>query len=1154
MVKTLSPQPSGVSGFVQVEIDTASNEPTSSKPPTYTTQLSGANEDFPSEYRPNLKKARSAPVREISTNHLRERLEFTRDLQHRAREPTIQLSFYVQNENDRKEDPPIPLRYLIIFIVLEISRNIVLINFGGWQRWILIGPIILLGLTHIWDTVNFYREQKSWCEVTHKGEFTYWYKHPIWQDTLSKYCYGVSESTTVAILVVFFTLAYLVAILVRILEVVNEDKSALESNFHYYIAAESVIYMLFFILEVDYFTAFGDIQQKIAPLVEKFKLRIVLIVLILLFSISLVITLNLSDSEEEDRIIHNSWFDGFEVFGVFICCLMCVILALINWDLISFQIANNDWVLAFIYFTFFGWIFMEIARWLHPPEIYTKVTWAWHQQPKDLSKTVHLMIMLAVLGTFLLPFGAGILLATFAEMANAMSGGGNGISGGVAIIIVIAFLIIAHFMMVNPAAGASMIDMCGGFIFVPIFMDAWNMGFGSALVLAQAILLFSHFTGSSLQWWLGKKPKVQAWLNRITPVIVLAVLDSTLREANWFQVGLIGGVFPDTINGFNQGRINMEFWTQFLSEWSALPNAAVMILNGAVLSQPNTSLLTLLPVFIVIAVMVNVVGAFYATRALYQNVGAPTYLCSVSKWTTVQYMQSINGVVPMKTGWEEDVYDMTKDGGLFDTTLPIQLARIKHLTEKEIQNDPKANKDLTEHYEDKYFDAIQRHLELLMKKQDALTQDDLLHLNPDLKNQEKESEWHEASFIDGNGEKKDEIPRKFYCQLVFLVFLYITFGISAVVFRVALEETVQGGFTQIAENEYYPYGIAALILHFMVAAMYFRESLVPCWYTIVWFFGILKQKVTCQDTDGNKIEVETDFKMPEWKNIDKDFSDEADIIIAEAKNQFPRCSTKSLQSELPIKWEDDDNAHKRSMDENALPVILDDQVSVNNKRLSEQESTKMFEKRKMYSKSETDIPRLASERSRSLKPMSDVTTPRSQNSNLTFHSSSNPQGAKISTPAETPLAGDAIVIVEENDMVDGDNIDFIDSDVISEGDNLENASLATTPEIPATSPSDNDSPAGTPGSDVHEDNVLREEAPPKREKVARRISAQPVHSEDEVFEYEFHDNYFDKDGTQKPASHDEIVVDPNPLSAKRDVISNSGYINTQSGFEGVFFE
>ena len=55
-------------------------------------------------------------------------------------------------------------------------------------------------------------------------------------------------------------------------------------------------------------------------------------------------------------------------------------------------------------------------------------------------------------------------------------------------------------------------------------------------------------------------------------------------------------------------------------------------------------------------------------------------------------MQSMNGFVPMKTGWEEDVYDMTKDGGLFDTTLPIQLARNKHLKEKEIQNDPKANK------------------------------------------------------------------------------------------------------------------------------------------------------------------------------------------------------------------------------------------------------------------------------------------------------------------------------------------------------------------------------------------------------------------------------------------------------------------------------
>ena len=105
MVKALGSQQSGVSGFAQVE-------PTSSKPPTYTTQLSGANEDFPSEYRPNLKKARSAPVREISTNHLRERLEFTRDLHHRAREPTIQLCIFSHKKR----------KILLIFLSILCSK------------------------------------------------------------------------------------------------------------------------------------------------------------------------------------------------------------------------------------------------------------------------------------------------------------------------------------------------------------------------------------------------------------------------------------------------------------------------------------------------------------------------------------------------------------------------------------------------------------------------------------------------------------------------------------------------------------------------------------------------------------------------------------------------------------------------------------------------------------------------------------------------------------------------------------------------------------------------------------------------------------------------------------------------------------------------
>merc|ERR1719193_1337257 len=109
------------------------------------------------------------------------------------------------------------------------------------------------------------------------------------------------------------------------------------------------------------------------------------------------------------------------------------------------------------------------------------------------------------------------MLAAFAELANAMSGGdGQDMHWSVAFIIVVLFLIIAHLMMINPAAGASMIDAVGGFIFVPIFMNSWDMNFSGALAVAQVILLASHFTGSTLQWMLGRIPNVQAWLNRIS--------------------------------------------------------------------------------------------------------------------------------------------------------------------------------------------------------------------------------------------------------------------------------------------------------------------------------------------------------------------------------------------------------------------------------------------------------------------------------------------------------------------------------------------------------------------------------------------------------------------------------------------------------------
>jgi hypothetical protein len=38
------------------------------------------------------------------------------------------------------------------------------------------------------------------------------------------------------------------------------------------------------------------------------------------------------------------------------------------------------------------------------------------------------------------------------------------------------------------------------------------------------------------------------------PVDMLCTTDAVLKDANWFNVGLIGYVFLDTLNGLNQGK------------------------------------------------------------------------------------------------------------------------------------------------------------------------------------------------------------------------------------------------------------------------------------------------------------------------------------------------------------------------------------------------------------------------------------------------------------------------------------------------------------------------------------------------------------------------------------------------------------------------
>ena len=138
--------------------------------------------------------------------------------------------------------------------------------------------------------------------------------------------------------------------------------------------------------------------------------------------------------------------------------------------------------------------------------------------------------------------------------------------------------------MITPLAPGSVVDIAAGFLFVTLFVKIEDMDVPESFLLALAITIVLHFIGSCLQYYVGKIRAVQIWGNKELPPQLLAASDSVLKTANWVKVGIVGQVFMDTANGLNQGRMNMEFCTQFWSEYASIPNAISLVALGTVLA------------------------------------------------------------------------------------------------------------------------------------------------------------------------------------------------------------------------------------------------------------------------------------------------------------------------------------------------------------------------------------------------------------------------------------------------------------------------------------------------------------------------------------------------------------------------------------------
>ena len=127
----------------------------------------------------------------------------------------------------------------------------------------------------------------------------------------------------------------------------------------------------------------------------------------------------------------------------------------------------------------------------------------------------------------------------------------------------------------------SIVDACGGFVFAQVLVINAGMSIWAAWGIGFVAVVCLHFIGACAQWWIGSWRAVQIWGNSNLPVELLAASDAVLRTANFIKVGLVGFIFMDTANGLNQGRINMEFCTQFWSEYANIPNGFALVSLGA---------------------------------------------------------------------------------------------------------------------------------------------------------------------------------------------------------------------------------------------------------------------------------------------------------------------------------------------------------------------------------------------------------------------------------------------------------------------------------------------------------------------------------------------------------------------------------------------
>lgn len=303
-----------------------------------------------------------------------------------------------------------------------------------------------------------------------------------------------------------------------------------------------------------------------------------------------------------------------------------------------------------MYISIFGGVLLFFSRWIRPSQ-----PGDWHHHPGTAIVLDGIRNVISLLFVFFVLL-AGLGVPLFAEFG--LSAKTLGTPLALTLLAVVSMIV-----MLTPLAPGNIVDVCGGFVMVQILMQEERLGFYVSWLIAYFAICFLHFGGACTQWYIGMQPCVQAWGNKSLPIPMLAASDAVLKEANWFRVGLIGTVFMDTANGLNQGRINMEFWTQLFSEWVCFPNAIPLVSVGATVAVSGINSLNwtrmALPVLLLLASVWQMMGSSFGANAMGSSTDTAKYWQSREKWTLTQFFNRV-GYSVTQLGWKNDVYQLAR--------------------------------------------------------------------------------------------------------------------------------------------------------------------------------------------------------------------------------------------------------------------------------------------------------------------------------------------------------------------------------------------------------------------------------------------------------------------------------------------------------------